>query len=86
MPRFYVDITGVPQSRLDLAGYVCIAEDANFKILARKNETYIIDKSKPYLFCDDHDDAQFLGANVTQIIDLPEKPAKKKLKKKRKKK
>jgi hypothetical protein len=81
MARWYVDITGIDQSLLDFAGYPCIAEDEDFKILFNKGDIHIIDKKgKQYLYVDDVNDVTLLGAATAtrEKIALPNDPNKKK--------
>jgi len=71
MERFYVDITGVSQDRLDFLGYFVIYEDDEFKILSNKGDLYIIDKARPRLFVDDVNDANLLGGPLSYRMPFP---------------
>jgi hypothetical protein len=63
MGRYYVDVTDVPQEILDFAGYVCIFDDPEFKILNHKGEFHLVDKlGKSYIFVDEMDDADVIRA------------------------
>lgn len=74
MSRYYVNITGIPQSFLDFLGYHVLIEDENFKILYNKGDKYFVHKTGPsWIFVDDVNDAQLLrsfgGAEKLSIDD-----------------
>jgi len=60
MERHYVNITGITQSQLEMAGFIVIFQDDDFQVLIHKGDLHVVYKVKPYLFVDDRCDAEFL--------------------------
>lgn len=67
---FYVNLDGVQDGQLLLAGYVLIDENDQFRVYRHFGEDIIVDRSDPFIVVDDINDAAILGSD---IIPMPPK-------------
>ena len=68
MRRFYVYVGGVPDEFLEFLGYVRVEETDEFKVYLHHGEPIIVEKSNPYLYVDDLNDARILkDRNMMEI-------------------
>ena len=67
---FYVNLDGVPDGKLLLAGYILVDEDEQFWVYRHFGEDIVVDKSDPFIVVDDINDAAILGSD---IIPMPPK-------------
>jgi hypothetical protein len=55
---FAVDISGVPDSILEFAGYYAVEENDEFKVYRDKfMQDHVVQKARPYLYVDELDQA-----------------------------
>jgi hypothetical protein len=67
---FYVNLDGVADGQLLLAGYVLVDENEQFRVYRHFGEDIIVDKSDPFIVVDDINDAAILGS---EIVPMPPK-------------
>jgi hypothetical protein len=67
---FYVNLDGVQDGQLLLAGYVLVDENEQFRVYRHFGEDIIVDKSDPFIVVDDINDAAILGSD---IVPMPPK-------------
>lgn len=67
---FYVNLDGVSDGQLALAGYILVDEDDGYWIYRHYGEDVIVDKADPFIVVDDINDATILGSD---IIPMPPK-------------
>lgn len=62
MPRFYVNIEGIPEDFLEFLGYDLIKENDEFKLYNHipTGEECIVKKDNPYLLVEDSNDASLI--------------------------
>jgi len=61
---FAVEISNVSDKELEFVGYSLVEENEEFKVYRDKySEDYVVRKAKPYLFVNELDEAQSLGAD-----------------------
>lgn len=58
MSRYYIDITGIPDSFLEFMGYCKLKEDDEFELRSFKGDAHILHKKgRKYLYVEDANDA-----------------------------
>jgi hypothetical protein len=64
MKKFYVSIQGITDEQLLFLGYRLVKEDPKFKLFEDyKGDEYIVEKSNPWMYVDDMNDAIYLNGN-----------------------
>lgn len=66
--RYYVSIAGVPDEFLEFLGYVKVEEDDEFKVYRRHGDLMPVEKTNPYLYVDDLNDARILKSRNMMAI------------------
>jgi hypothetical protein len=67
----YVRLDGVTEEQLEFLGYILINEDEDTKIYYHLGDHIIVDKSDPFMFVHDQNDASILG---NEAISIPKGP------------
>lgn len=67
---FYVSLDGVDEDTLSIVGFVLIDENEATKLYRYCGEDILVDKSDPFVYVDDLNDAAILGS---EIIPMPPK-------------
>lgn len=66
--RYYVSIADVSDEFLEFLGYVLREETDEFKVYSRHGELMVVQKTNPFLYVDDLNDARILkGRNMMAI-------------------
>jgi hypothetical protein len=66
---FAVDISGVPDSILEFAGYYAVEENDEFKVYRDKfMQDHVVQKARPYLYVDELDEAQTLAPGRIVVL------------------
>jgi hypothetical protein len=69
MTSCYVRIDNIPEEKLEFLGYILMDENEDTKIYYHLGDYIIVDKSDPFLFVHDYNDAAILGS---EAISVPE--------------
>jgi hypothetical protein len=69
MTSCYVRLEGVSEDQLEFLGYILMDENTETKVYYHLGDYIIVDKSDPFLFVHDYNDAALLGS---EAISVPE--------------
>lgn len=77
MSRYYIDITGIPDSFLEFMGYCKPKEDDEFELRSFKGDAHILHKKgRKYLYVEDANDAAIFQARP-KVAAPPKAPTRK---------
>ena len=68
MSSCYVRLDNVTDEQLEFLGYILMEENADTKVYYHLGDYIVVDKSDPFMFVHDHNDASILG---TEAISVP---------------
>ena len=67
MSMVYVSLDGVTEDQLAFLGYILLDENKEFKIYYHLGEELIVDKSDPFIYVDDLNDAALFGKQIFRV-------------------